>query len=143
MASPEMLTAREKGTTIATTTKRAAPTDQMKRGHPLPNGVALGVRATTLPADTIVMDGNMAGSIDTATAPATRTRNPDPHAREVATATPNIAPHAHEAATVSATLNTAPRAHEAATAIRDLYPTHPLRCGRATPPSRASKTVSQ
>ena len=126
MASPDMSTAREKDTTIAMTTRRAAPTDQTKREHPLPNGAALEVRATTLPADTTVMDGNMGGSIDTATAPATKIRNSDPHAREVATVTPN----------------TAPRAHEAATAIRDLYPTHPLRCGRATPPSRASRIVS-
>lgn len=128
MASQEMPTAREKDTTTAMTTRRAPPADQTKGGHPLPNGAALGVRATTLPADTTVMDGSMGGSIDIATAPAIRTRNSDPRAREVAT--------------VSATPNSAPRAHEAATAIRDLYPTHPLRCGRATPPSRANRIVS-
>lgn len=77
------------------------------------------------PAATVVV-----GSIDTATALATKTRNSDPLA--------------HAAANVIATLSTAHPAHEAATAtaIRDPSATHPLQCGRATPLSRANKIVS-
>lgn len=133
MANLEIPTAREKETT-AMTTRRAAPTDQTKRVHPLPNAADLGVRATTPPVDTTVMDGSMGGIIDTATAPATKIRNPDPRvlAAVTASATTIAALRAHEAATATAM----------ATAIRDLYPRHPRRCGRATPPSQASRIVS-
>ncbi len=68
------------------------------------------------PPAATVMAVTMGESTDTATAPATKIRNPDPRARAAVTGT--------------ATLNTALRALEAVTAtempiaIRDLYPTH-------------------
>lgn len=132
MASPETPpTAREKDTTTATTIKLAVPTDQTKRAYQLLNAAALGVQGMGSPPADTVMDESMGESIDTATARATKIRNPDPHA-----------------VTAIATLNTVLRALEAATAtaiptvIRDLYPTHhPRRCGRATRPSRANKIV--
>jgi hypothetical protein len=118
MASPETQIARESDTTTAMRIRRAARTDQMKRDHQhqLPNAAAPGVRGMENPPAATVMAVTMGESTDTATAPATKIRNPDPRARAAVTGT--------------ATLNTALRALEAVTAtempiaIRDLYPTH-------------------